>query len=475
MFMFVLFAVIDLVIVGIFYAVYGTKRKYSEGMLLGVHLPQSAAESEEVTAFMERYRRNTKIFYAVNVVISTAVCAFCFWYISVFMIVWSVWLLEFCVGAMVLLYGNHRKLYDMKVEKGWIGSGGSRIMAVDTKAAVQSGRMGLSPWWHLLFCALILMPCIDTDIRKYLMTSDDGWIFPVTGILVSLTFGILHIAILRMRNKVYSEDSGLNVEVNRMQKNVWSWALAGSSLFNAAAYLVVVSGIDETGWISTGVLVIYSIMEAIPGFFLIGGFFYMRSRKEKLLQKNVRPLYIDDDVYWKNGWYSNPNDKRLMVQDWACSWNYTTNMAKPAGKIFMFLAIVFVAVCLVWGCVEMWKIDFVPIEVDPTGTKVEITSGYSDYDIAYDDITGVELLDSLPDDDYRRINGGEDQHKMMGRFKGEKTGKCRMYLYVGYTPVLEIMTEDGPVYVNSRDGQETEEWMREIMQQVQPAPFGKTH
>ena len=187
-------------------------------------------------------------------------------------------------------------------------------------------------------------------------------------------------------------------------------------------------------------------------------------------QKNVRPLYIDDDVYWKNGWYSNPNDKRLMVQDWACSWNYTTNMAKPAGKIFMFLAIVFVAVCLVWGCVEMWKIDFVPIEVNPTGTQVEITSGYSDYEIAYDDITGVELLDSLPDDDYRRINGGADQHKMMGRFKGENTGRCRMYLYVGYTPVLEIMTEDGPVYVNSKDGQETEEWMREIMQQVQPAP-----
>ena len=353
MFMFLMFALIDLVVIGIFYAVYGMKRKYSEGMLLGVHLPQSAAESEEVTAFMARYHRNTKIFYAVNVVISTAICGFCFWYISVFMVVWSVWLLEFCIGAMVLLYGNHRKLYDMKVEKGWIGSSGSRIMAVDTKAAVQSGRMGLSPWWHLLFCLLILMPCIDADIRHYLMTSDDGWIFLVTGILVSLTFGILHIAILRMRNKVYSEDSGLNVEVNRMQKNVWSWALAGSSLFNAAAYLLVVSGIDGNGWISTGVLVIYCIMETIPGVFLIGGFFYMRSRKEKLLQKNERPLYIDDDVYWKNGWYSNPNDKRLMVQDWACSWNYTTNMAKPAGKIFMFLAIVFVAVCLVWGCHQM--------------------------------------------------------------------------------------------------------------------------
>ena len=466
MFMSVMFALIDLVVIGIFYAVYGTKRTYSEGMLLGVHLPQSAAESGEVTAFMARYHRNTKIFYAVNVVISTAVCGVCFWYFSVFMIIWSVWLLEFCIGAMVLLYGNHRKLYDMKVERGWIGSSGSRIMAVDTKAAARSGRMGLSAWWHLLFCALILMPCLDADIRKYMMTSEDGWIFPVTGLLVSLTFGILHAAILRMRNKVYSEDSDLNVEINRMQKNVWSWALVGSSLFNAAAYLFVVSGIDANGWLSTGVLVIYCIMESMPGVFMIGGFFYMRSRKEKQLQKNARPLYIDDDVYWKNGWYSNPNDKRLMVQDWACSWNYTTNMAKPAGKICMFLAIVFVAVCLVWGCVEMWKIDFVPIGVNVSEDQVEITSGYSDYVIDCDDITGVELLEKLPNDDYRKINGGEDPHKMLGRFKGENTGKCRMYLYVGYTPILEITTGDGPVYVNSEDGEKTEEWMRELSAEV---------
>ena len=270
MFMFLMFALIDLVVIGIFYAVYGKKRKYSEGMLLGVHLPLSAAESGEVTAFMARYYRNTKRLYAVNMVISTALCAFCFWYLSVFMIVWCIWLLEFCVGAMALLYGSHRKLYDMKVERGWIGSSGSRIMAVDTKAAAQSGRMGVSALWHLLFCALILMPCIDADIRKYLITSDDGWVFLVTGLFAGFTFGILNAVILRMRNKVYSEDSDLNLKVSRMQKNVWSWALAGCGLFNAAAYLFVMSGIDKDGWISTGTLVIYCIMETIPGFLLIG-------------------------------------------------------------------------------------------------------------------------------------------------------------------------------------------------------------
>lgn len=36
-----------------FYGVYGTKRKYEEGMLMGVHLPGSAAESEEVKMLMK--------------------------------------------------------------------------------------------------------------------------------------------------------------------------------------------------------------------------------------------------------------------------------------------------------------------------------------------------------------------------------------------------------------------------------------
>lgn len=36
---------------------------------------------------------------------------------------------------MILLFATHRKLYDLKVEQGWVGSGGSRIMAADTKTS----------------------------------------------------------------------------------------------------------------------------------------------------------------------------------------------------------------------------------------------------------------------------------------------------------------------------------------------------
>lgn len=51
--MFWIFLAVDMFTLGIIYAVYGGNRKYSEGMLMGVHMPESAAESEEVTAFMK--------------------------------------------------------------------------------------------------------------------------------------------------------------------------------------------------------------------------------------------------------------------------------------------------------------------------------------------------------------------------------------------------------------------------------------
>ncbi len=463
MMMFWIFLAVDMFTLGIIYAVYGGNRKYSEGMLMGVHMPESAAESEEVTAFMEKYRKRTKRFYLWNVLVGSLICLLNFWYISVFILVWSLWIVEMAAGAVALVYRTHRKLYDLKVERGWTGSSGSHILAaVDTRTSTQSGKMGVSSWWHGLFCALILMPCILPGVRTYLAVSDDGWVFLLCALAVSLTFGILHAVILRMRNKVYSENSELNLEVNRMQKNAWSWSLVGCSLMNAIAYLFVAGYMDAGTWIPAWVYVVYIILESAPAVFLIAGIFYVRYKKEQILACNENPLYIDDDVYWKNGWYSNPHDKRLIVQDWVCPWNYTTNMAKPVGKICLAGGIIVTAACLVLAVVLLMKFELTPVEMAVGQERIEITSGYSDMTICYDEIRDIELLNRLPEDDYRKINGGDTADMLVGKFKGKETGKCWLYLYTEYTPILKISTDGGPVYVNSKDEDETKKWKNEI-------------
>lgn len=299
MMMFWIFLIVDLFTIGIFYAVYGGKRKYSEGMLMGVHMPQSAAESSEVSGIMKQYRKRTVRFYLWNGIISAVICLLNFWYVSVFIVVWILWLIEICAGAMILLFAAHRKLYDLKVERGWVGSGGSRIMAADTRTSAGAGKMGLSPWWHVLFAALILMPCLIPGIRTFIRTSAEGRILLMTSLAVCLVFAALHAVLRRTRNRVYSEDSGLNTEINRMQKNAWSWALAGCGAFNALGYLYLAGCVENGNWIGSWAYTVYFMIESVPVLFLIGGMVYIRSKRAKLLAADPAPLYIDDDVYWK--------------------------------------------------------------------------------------------------------------------------------------------------------------------------------
>ena len=60
---------------------------------------------------------------------------------------------------------------------------------------------------------------------------------------------------------------------------------------------------------------LYALFESAAGIVIIVLFFIIRRRKEALLKQDTAPMYIDDDYYWRNGWYSNPDDRRLFIQD----------------------------------------------------------------------------------------------------------------------------------------------------------------
>lgn len=465
MIMFWMFLAVDLFTIGIFYAVYGRERKYSEGTLLGVHISAAAAESDDVKAFMERYRKTTKRFYLWNGIAGAAVCTLNFWYVSVFTLVWSFWFVELCVGAVALVYRAHRKLYDLKAARGWTGSGGSRILAADTRSAALASDTEVSWKWHIVLCALILLPCILPDVREYIYRTAEGRLFFVCGLSVELLLAVTHSIILHIGNKIYSEDSEVNLAINRMQKTVWSWMLLACGICNTAAWLVIASYPTVDTKMDEWVAIVYVVIATIPVLILPGGFAWMYSRKKHYLAHNEKPLYIDDDVYWKNGWYNNPNDPRVVVQDWVCSWNYTTNLGRPAGKAWMGIGLLVGAAAVIAMIVFsfiLMKYEMTPIEMHLGKEKLEITSGYSDLSLEYEDILDVEILEDLPQERYTKIEGGNDERLMIGTFRGKISGECEMYIYKNYMPVLKISTTDGEVYVNSKTTGDVEKWEDEI-------------
>lgn len=169
-------------------------------------------------------------------------------------------------------------------------------------------------------------------------------------------------------------------------------------------------------------------------------------KKKAILATDTAPLYVDDDYFWRNGWYDNPNDPRVLVQNRYSSMNYTFNLGRPIGKVLTYGICLAVGALFLWMCLLFLKMDFTPIRLTITGENVSITSGYTDADFQLRDIEEIHLLDQLPAESFTKTNGSADNRMLLGIFWGSQTGNCRMYVTLRESPVLEIRVPEYTVF-----------------------------
>lgn len=94
--------------------------------------------------------------------------------------------------------------------------------------------------------------------------------------------------------------------------------------------------------------------------------------------------------------------------------------------------------------------------------QYSITSGYKTATFALADVKSVTLLDNLPDEKFYRSDGSEDNSKLLGNFRGSKTGHCQMYIWIEHPPVLQIKTTDTTIFLNSSNEAQTKEWYNQL-------------
>ena len=116
--MLVIFLFTDIMVVGICMLAYAGKEEYSGGMLFGVHVPKEKVDEKTVRDMAETYKKKYKKFQRWNMILGILVCGVTFAGIGIFMIVWTVWLTEYIVGLYWIVYGTHRRMYNLKVENG---------------------------------------------------------------------------------------------------------------------------------------------------------------------------------------------------------------------------------------------------------------------------------------------------------------------------------------------------------------------
>ena len=348
------------------------------------------------------------------------------------------------------------------MKKGWVLTQNTHVVHIDTAVSSQNDKLPISHWWQMPVALCYVASFSLPAVRSYWSSEAVDWIFPDTILTTIVLFWGLHLWFSYRKNTVYSMDSSINLSLNRMEKHTWSVLLLTINYLSLFGWLYLVLKIQIANWLSVTDFFIFIGLQMIPAIILIVGIIYITKRKQAILAMDTEPLVVDDDEYWKYGWYSNPNDSSFMVSDRLCSTNYAINMAKPSAKVFMIVSAFIVTASLVFVIILMTLFDHVNVQCTITDSQASFQAVMYHTEIPRKDIESVKILDALPDDDFMRTNGGDSDQYLIGHFSGKKTGKSLMYIYKKYTPILEIKTSDETVYVNSKDKADVEKWYQEL-------------
>lgn len=346
---------------------YAGKEEYSEGMIFGVHIPKEKVEEEIVQAIVQKYKRQFKKFQRWNMLLGILVCGLAFVGMGIFIIVWTIWLTEYIVGLYWFVYGTHRKMYDLKVSNGWVMESSKQIIYVDTEVSANADKMPLSKKWYLLLFCLICLVMLFPQMQTYLREENTPYVLFGITLAVNLFFFGFHWWIERRPTVVYSKNSQVNMVLNQLTKRMWTICLLACAVVNTAAWLYMSICMIKNQWLTSADFCIYILLQIIASAVLMGGLCWLLQKKKEVMSVNTEMIETDDDVYWKNGWYSNPHDKRLFVQDRMCGMNYSMNMAKTSAKIFTAVISAVLIGCAVW--IAAILVEFATTEVTVANEK----------------------------------------------------------------------------------------------------------
>ncbi|MGN0485378.1 MAG: hypothetical protein ACI4HI_17710 [Lachnospiraceae bacterium] len=450
-----IFLFTDLFMVGVCYAFYAHKDQYEQGMLWGVHIPREACEDADVKRILVKWKKAWKRFFWFHMLVGAAVCFLNFVGVAVFMIVWAIWMVVFIVDLMRLSMQPHREMYALKMEKNWIQESKKQLLCVDTKVSATVQKMVPTPLWHLLGIAIIVGSAI---LGKTLLVEpkEISLTFFVISLIVSALFFGLHFFVRRMHNSVYSKDSEINLALNQSYKYDWAIGTLLADGGNVLAWLWICIRLAITGEFSNLDVMVYILIQLLLQLGILIPLVHGQRKKKALLAKDPKPIYVDDDVYWKNGWYSNPNDHRLLVQNRLCDTNYSFNFARPAARVLC--AVIYGVVVLGLLLLVYVMIPLLNIHLEITQTQNTVTIEEAGYDISFqkDEVQSVKLLEKEPDTRFTKKNGvGTDKYSV-GKFWSRDLGDCMLFLQEECTPVLQIQLKDQLVFLNSETEGEME-------------------
>jgi len=422
--------------------------EYKQGMILGVHIPQENIGDEEVVSLMEKAKRNYKIFQNVNVVLGIVICFVNFLNMIIFVLIWCVWLIGYAVGIELLIIMPHRKMYDIKIKNKWVIESQKRIYA-DTSLSVDGEEVKM--YYHLITIgAEIVTGIILWAVKGRTKDFNQALILLLITLLVSLISFVFNVAFNKRERTVYSKDSAVNQAVNKTKKYIFKGLLI-TNIITAFSWIYIFIEYIGHSRITDADYYVYMGIQFMYTLVILWMIIVIGKKKEEILNRDNEPLYVDDDEYWKTGFYNNPADPKVLVKNRLSDMNYSFNLGNKAGKAIMWSLEAVVAGFIIWFVAIMIPYINVHIDTEIKDNYFTVKAVGYKFSINIDNIEEVQLMDKLPKDSFTRTNGGATEEYNIGNYKGNTYGKCMLFIWNGYGPVVMIKGDNKTVFVNYKE------------------------
>ena len=421
------------------YAELRNQTRHQKGLLLGVTLPAEADALPEVSQTVRTFRRQLDLVCVLLILISVPL--FFIQNIMVSMTLWIVWMLAMMFLPYLPYLKANRELKALKKEQQWPVTPAVRI--VDTAASECSLPKPIGLWTLLLPLVLSVLPALVPGQPVVLR-----WVYLADALSLILLW-ICGRWLFRRRADMITSDSDRNQTLVRVRRlywdRFWRFSLWTCAILNLCMYLF-----QNSGFYMVVVLVLTVVI-------LIGSLWMelsLRHAQEHLT--DGADIIADEDDAWLGGvLYYNPSDNRTMVAK-RIGIGTTVNLATKGGKAYLIFTAVMLAACLFIGPV-LGMVDSDPprLEVTSENTLVSLHSSKEKYVIDIDDITDVELRDTLPESS--RVFGVGMPHYLEGDFSVSGEGSAKFCLDPTAPVFLRVETDSKTYWFTAQTPEQTQD------------------
>lgn len=431
--------------------------KTNNNVLLSVTLPLEGLKNKEVLEIVSEYKKSNMKFIIGSSI--AFIPALFMTYMSFVFLYLFLWVLGLMMGSNKIFIKYNEKLMKLKRDNDWLLPS-KHLITIDTEVSRMKDKMIISKLWFIPSIIFSIIPIIiafnKVNIFGYSIIA-----IASTSIIATIIFIVLYRRYSVQRSEVFSEDTKVNLACNTLYKRTWTiGCIIAATIQSISMILVFLLLMME---INNEILFILIVM--IPAATIACGIYYInskvRSEQNRLISTSKNPMYTDNDEYWKNDIYNNPNDRRVMIEK-RVGYGLTYNVATRKGKIMTYGSYVIAIVIPLVIIGMLFIFDFTKFKLSIENDLVKISAPIYGTSFDVDDIKSIEKVENFPKG--LRTNGVGTNIYSLGYFSVKEYGKSMLYVYNENPPYIAIKLTDGYVFINGTNQDETNEYYKELIE-----------